>query len=239
MSTMPTTTEELRDKYAIMSNMWLLAQLRQPGRLGPHPQTWKEILTELLSTRNVRLEREIVGNSLLNARVYEVAKYTRRLRKQLANHSVEERISEKICERIVDVRVPRIVEQVIEVSRSQVEDESWRVQLDRFSMFLCRRWRNSWWNCRRPCPRTESSNGLWSRSSILQFDRFSKTSRFSPRTGFNSVLWKRRSRSHSWRPLRKLMRPQRSRWSRGKRIRYSSRVHLLVWRHRHISQDPG
>ena len=53
------------------------------------------------------MEREIVGNSLLNARVYEVAKYTRRLSKQLADHS----------ERIVDVRVPRIVEQVIEVSQ--------------------------------------------------------------------------------------------------------------------------
>ena len=38
-------------------------------------------------------------------------------RKQLANHSVEQWISEKICERIVDVHVPRIVEQVIEVSQ--------------------------------------------------------------------------------------------------------------------------
>ena len=47
----------------------------------------------------------------------EMAEYPRRLRKQLANHSLEEPISEKICERIVDVRVPPIVEQVIEVSQ--------------------------------------------------------------------------------------------------------------------------
>ena len=29
--------------------------------------------------------------------------------------------------------------------------------------FSCRKWRNSWWKCRRPFPKTESSSGLWSR----------------------------------------------------------------------------
>ena len=32
VSSAPTTTEDLRDKYTIMTNMWLLAQMRQPGR---------------------------------------------------------------------------------------------------------------------------------------------------------------------------------------------------------------
>ena len=54
-----------------------------------------------------------------------VAERARRLSKQLANRSVEERISEKICERFVDVRDPRMVEQAIDVSQIfQVRAES-------------------------------------------------------------------------------------------------------------------
>ena len=47
-----------------------------------------------------------------------VAERARRLSQQLANPSVEERISEMICERVVDARVPRMVEQVIEASQT-------------------------------------------------------------------------------------------------------------------------
>ena len=32
VGTAPRNIEELRSKYEVMSNMWLLAQLRQPGR---------------------------------------------------------------------------------------------------------------------------------------------------------------------------------------------------------------
>ena len=62
MSTMPTTTEELRDKFA----MRLLAQLRQPGRALYSDLTPRnELLTEQLSTRSSRLEREIRGVKMI------------------------------------------------------------------------------------------------------------------------------------------------------------------------------
>ena len=49
MSTVPASTEELRDKYAIMTHMWLLAAMRQPGRTlyqDLTPNTWSEFLSE-------------------------------------------------------------------------------------------------------------------------------------------------------------------------------------------------
>ena len=68
MSTMPTTTEELRDKYAIMSNMWLLAQLRQlvtPSFRTSLLRPGTNYLRNCLSTRNFRLEREIGGVKMI------------------------------------------------------------------------------------------------------------------------------------------------------------------------------
>ena len=47
------------------------------------------------------------------------------------------------------------------------EIDPWRVRRNRFSMFLCPKWRNSWRKCRRQFPKTESSSGLWSRSLTL------------------------------------------------------------------------
>ena len=32
MSTEPSNEKDLRDKYAILTNMWLLGQMKQPGR---------------------------------------------------------------------------------------------------------------------------------------------------------------------------------------------------------------
>ena len=64
----PTSTEELRDKCAIMSYMWQLAQMRQPGRhLYPDltPRTLHDILTELSSTRKFRVERQVAGVKLI------------------------------------------------------------------------------------------------------------------------------------------------------------------------------
>ena len=64
MSTMPLNSEELRDKYAVMTNMWILAQMRQPGRTmyqDLRKDTWNDLLQEPLSTRNFRLEREVAG----------------------------------------------------------------------------------------------------------------------------------------------------------------------------------
>ena len=63
VSTMPTGTEELRDKYRVMSNMWILAQFRQPGSALCSvltKDTWAELLEELLSKHNFTLERMVI-----------------------------------------------------------------------------------------------------------------------------------------------------------------------------------
>ena len=51
LGTAPENTEELRSKFEVMSNMWLLAQLRQPGRSlfsDLQPTTFQRFLKELL-----------------------------------------------------------------------------------------------------------------------------------------------------------------------------------------------
>ena len=67
MSSMPQTTEEFRLKYKVMSNCWLLAKMRQPGRhlysdLTEH--TFSRFCDELLSTKNFSLKKEIGGNKV-------------------------------------------------------------------------------------------------------------------------------------------------------------------------------
>ena len=68
MSTMPTTTEGLRQKYRIMRNCWLLAQMRQPAR---HLFSDLTVLTfpafcdELLSAKNFLQEKEIGGHKVI------------------------------------------------------------------------------------------------------------------------------------------------------------------------------
>ena len=62
MSTMPTNTESLRTKYRIMTNLWLLAQLRQPGRplyADLTKDTFNDFLEELLSDDNFLMNRKI------------------------------------------------------------------------------------------------------------------------------------------------------------------------------------
>ena len=55
------TIEDQRDKYRVMSNLWLLAQVRQPGRhLNKDftKDTFPEFLEELIGARNFRMDRE-------------------------------------------------------------------------------------------------------------------------------------------------------------------------------------
>ena len=105
---------------------------------------------------------------------------------------LQERISERISEQVVDAFVPRVVGQVIEVPKILSRDRILQCAADHILDVPCRRWRNSWWKCGRPYPRTEPSSGLWSRSLMLQFRRlwrnWQRSSRFFPRTGFNSVF---------------------------------------------------
>ena len=65
--TAPKNTEELRAKYEVMSNMWLLAQLRQPGRSlfsDLQPTTFSRILKQLLGKEDFGLKKELQGKFL-------------------------------------------------------------------------------------------------------------------------------------------------------------------------------
>ena len=58
---MPTDPESLRTKYRVMTNIWLLAQLRQPGRqlyADLTKDTFNDFLEELLSTDTDFLDRK-------------------------------------------------------------------------------------------------------------------------------------------------------------------------------------
>ena len=60
ISTMPTSTEDLRQKYRIMSNCWLLAQMWQPARhlfSDLTLLTYPTFCDELLSDKNFMLDR--------------------------------------------------------------------------------------------------------------------------------------------------------------------------------------
>ena len=61
MSNVPTTIEDLRTKYKVMANMFLLAQMRQPSRhlyRGLEVNTLSDFLDELLSDRNFLMESD-------------------------------------------------------------------------------------------------------------------------------------------------------------------------------------
>ena len=66
ISRMPTDPESLRTKYKVMTNLWLLAQLRQPGRqllADLTKDTFNDFLEELLSTDNFLMKRQIEGET--------------------------------------------------------------------------------------------------------------------------------------------------------------------------------
>ena len=64
MSSMPATTEALRTKYEVLTNLWLLAQSRHPGPkmyADFTENTWPKFLKELLNEDNFGLQRDIQG----------------------------------------------------------------------------------------------------------------------------------------------------------------------------------
>ena len=85
MSAMPSSTEELRLKYRIMSNCWLLAQMRQPAR---HLFSDLTVLTfptfcdELLSEKNFMLDKEVGGNKVVKPEWTLCMGYELELRKE-------------------------------------------------------------------------------------------------------------------------------------------------------------
>ena len=68
VSSMPTTTEGLRQKYRILTNCWLLAQMRQLARHLFSDLTllaFRAFCDELLSDKNFLLEKEIGGHKVI------------------------------------------------------------------------------------------------------------------------------------------------------------------------------
>ena len=68
ISSMSNTIEELRNKYQVMTHMWLLAQMRQPTRpvySDLKESTFTKFLDELLSENFFLLEREVAGGKMI------------------------------------------------------------------------------------------------------------------------------------------------------------------------------
>ena len=67
-SSLPKNLEELRQKYDVLSNCWLLGQQRQPGRAlysDVDSNTFPRILKELLGKKNFSLKKELEGQPLV------------------------------------------------------------------------------------------------------------------------------------------------------------------------------
>ena len=67
-SSLPKNLEELRQKYDVLSNCWLLGQQRQPGRAlysDVDLSTFPRILKELLGKKNFALKKELEGKPLV------------------------------------------------------------------------------------------------------------------------------------------------------------------------------
>ena len=82
---MANTIEELRNKYQVMTHMWLLAQMRQPTRPAYSDlkeTTFTKFLDELLSEKNSLLEREVAGSKMLVPNRAHCLEYEFQLRKE-------------------------------------------------------------------------------------------------------------------------------------------------------------
>ena len=93
---MPSNFEELRVKYKVMSHMWLLSQMRQPGRhlfSDLTDRTFADILEELLSENMFMLQREVAGVPLVVPRWEHCLEYEYQLRKEAIRLTVEENFS--------------------------------------------------------------------------------------------------------------------------------------------------
>ena len=68
ISQMPVSVEQLRTKYQVLSNMWLLAKLRQPGRAlyrDLDERTWPLLLEELLNRKNFAFQRQLENSEVM------------------------------------------------------------------------------------------------------------------------------------------------------------------------------
>ena len=84
-SVLPATTEALRLKFSVMSNLWLLAKMRQPARqifADFTETTFPKILDELLSEKNFLLDRNIAGTRMIVPKWEHCLEYEYQVRRQ-------------------------------------------------------------------------------------------------------------------------------------------------------------
>ena len=93
VSTAPVDEKSLRDKYAIMTNMWLPAQMKQPGR-SIHRDfdrcTFVDFLETLLEKKHFNLHKEVNGTLLLVPRWTNCVSYEFQIRKEASRLCREE-----------------------------------------------------------------------------------------------------------------------------------------------------
>ena len=88
--------EELRIKYKVMSHMWLLSQMRQPGRhlvADLTDRTFSDLLEELLSENMFMLQREVAGMPLVVPRWEHCLEYECQFRKEAIRLTVDQNFS--------------------------------------------------------------------------------------------------------------------------------------------------
>ena len=102
-----------------------------------------------------------------------------------------ERIPERTCEQVVDVRVRQAVEQVLEVPKNSSQDRHLQGTVEQTQDDPVLEMVEQLVKLPKTFLRTESSSGLWSASLKIQFRRlwenWWRSSRCFLRTGFNSV----------------------------------------------------
>ena len=84
-SVLPATTEALRMKFSVMSNLWLLSKMRQPSRpifADFTESTFPKILDELLSEKNFLLDRNIAGTRMIVPKWEHCLEYEYQVRSQ-------------------------------------------------------------------------------------------------------------------------------------------------------------
>ena len=84
-SSEPCDIEQLRAKYTVMENLWLLAQVRQPGRAiykDLTPTTFSNFLKVLLNKRNFNFKKEVDGQLLTQPSWSHCLSYEYELRKE-------------------------------------------------------------------------------------------------------------------------------------------------------------
>ena len=93
VSTPPANMEELRTKYKVMTDLWLLVQMREPGRrlyADLDKDTFSDCVDELISEKNFLLERRINGVKMVIPQWEHCLNYTQELRNEAIRLTMEE-----------------------------------------------------------------------------------------------------------------------------------------------------